>query len=43
MATIAICIPARGQMEVGTAFDLARMVNHIARNTEHEVNGYSDI
>jgi glycosyltransferase involved in cell wall biosynthesis len=43
MATIAICIPARGQMEVGTAFDLARMVNHIARNTEHQVNLYTSM
>jgi glycosyltransferase involved in cell wall biosynthesis len=30
-------------MEVGTAFDLARMVNHIARNTEHEVNLYTSM
>jgi len=43
MAIVAICIPARGQMEVGTAFDLARMVNHIARNTEHEVNLYTSM
>jgi glycosyltransferase involved in cell wall biosynthesis len=30
-------------MEVGTAFDLARMVNHIARNTEHQVNLYTSM
>jgi glycosyltransferase involved in cell wall biosynthesis len=30
-------------MEVGTAFDLARMVNHIARNTKHEVNLYTSM
>lgn len=43
MATIAICIPARGQMEVGTAFDLARMVNHVVRNTEHTINLYTSM
>jgi glycosyltransferase involved in cell wall biosynthesis len=30
-------------MEVGTAFDLARMVNHIARNTKHKVNLYTSM
>jgi glycosyltransferase involved in cell wall biosynthesis len=30
-------------MEVGTAFDLARMVNHVARNTKHKVNLYTSM
>jgi glycosyltransferase involved in cell wall biosynthesis len=30
-------------MEVGTAFDLARMVNHVARNTKHQVNLYTSM
>ena len=43
MKTVAICIPARGQMEVGTAFDLARMVNHVARKGEIQVNLYTSM
>lgn len=38
---VGICIPARGQMEVNTAFDLAIMVGHLAANTKHKVNVYT--
>jgi glycosyltransferase involved in cell wall biosynthesis len=30
-------------MEVGTAFDLARMVNHVAKNTKHQINLYTSM
>jgi len=38
---VGICIPARGLMEVNTAFDLAMMVGHLATNTKHKVNVYT--
>jgi len=38
---IGICIPARGQMEVSTAFDLAAMVNYDAKNTKNDINLYT--
>ena len=38
---IGICIPARGQMEVNTAFDLTIMVGYLAANTKHKVNVYT--
>ena len=43
MKTVAICIPARGQMEVGTAFDLARMVNYEARKGDIQINLYTSM
>jgi len=38
---VGICIPARGQMEVTTAFDLASMVNYDAKNTKNDINLYT--
>ena len=38
---IGICIPARGQIEVSTAFDLASMVNFDAKNTKNDINLYT--
>lgn len=37
----AICIPARGQMEVQTAFDLAAMVGYMCKTTEHDLDIYT--
>lgn len=37
----AICIPARGQMEVATAFDLAAMVGYMVKTTEHDLDIYT--
>jgi cellulose synthase/poly-beta-1,6-N-acetylglucosamine synthase-like glycosyltransferase len=38
---IAICIPARGQMEVATAFDLAAMVGYMVKTTKHDIDIYT--
>ena len=38
---IAICIPARGQMEVATAFDLAAMVGYMVKTTKHDLDIYT--
>jgi hypothetical protein len=35
---IAICIPARGQMEVATAFDLVAMCAYTIKTTKHEID-----
>lgn len=37
----AICIPARGQMEVQTAFDLAALVGYMCKTTDHELDIYT--
>jgi hypothetical protein len=37
----AICIPARGQMEVATAFDLAAMVGYMVKTTKHDLDIYT--
>ena len=37
----AICIPARGQMEVATAFDLAALVGFMVKTTKHDVDIYT--
>ena len=37
----AICIPARGQMEVATAFDLAAMVGYMVKTTKHDIDIYT--
>jgi cellulose synthase/poly-beta-1,6-N-acetylglucosamine synthase-like glycosyltransferase len=38
---IAVCIPARGQMEVATAFDLAALVGFMVKTTKHDVDIYT--
>jgi len=38
MSRIAICIPARGQMEVATAFDLVAMCAYTIKTTKHEID-----
>lgn len=38
---IAVCIPARGQMEVATAFDLAALVGYTVKTTEHDLDIYT--
>lgn len=43
MSKVGICIPARGQVEVGTAFDLAALVNYTNKNSKHEVNLYTSM
>ena len=35
---IAICIPARGQMEVATAFDLVAMCAYTIKTTKHDID-----
>jgi len=37
----AVCIPARGQMEVATAFDLAAMVGFMVKTTKHDIDIYT--
>ena len=37
----AICIPARGQMEVATAFDLAALVGFMVKTTKHDIDIYT--
>lgn len=37
----AVCIPARGQMEVATAFDLAAMVGYMVKTTKHDIDIYT--
>jgi len=37
----AVCIPARGQMEVATAFDLAAMVGYMVKTTDHDLDIYT--
>ena len=41
MSKVGICIPARGQVEVGTAFDLAALVNYTNKNSKHELKFYT--
>lgn len=43
MYKVGICIPARGTMEVGTAFDLAALVNYTNKNSKIEVNLYTSM
>jgi len=43
MSKVGICIPARGQVEVGTAFDLAALVNYTNKNSKVEVNLYTSM
>ena len=43
MYKVGICIPARGQMEVGTAFDLAALVNYTNKNSKIEINLYTSM
>lgn len=43
MFKVGICIPARGTMEVGTAFDLAALVNYTNKNSKIEVNLYTSM
>ena len=38
MSRIAICIPARGQMEVATAFDLAALVGYTVKTSKHDLD-----
>jgi hypothetical protein len=38
---IAVCIPARGQMEVATAFDLAAMIGYMVKTTKHDIDIYT--
>jgi hypothetical protein len=37
----AVCIPARGQMEVATAFDLAALVGFMVKTTKHDIDIYT--
>jgi hypothetical protein len=41
MSRIAICIPARGQMEVATAFDLAALVGYTIKTSKHDIDIYT--
>jgi hypothetical protein len=41
MSKVGICIPARGTMEIGTAFDLAALVNYTNKNSKVEVKLYT--
>lgn len=43
MSKVGICIPARGQVEVGTAFDLAALVNYTNKNSKVEINLYTSM
>ncbi len=43
MSKVGICIPARGQMEVGTAFDLAALVNYTNKNSRIEIKLYTSM
>jgi glycosyltransferase involved in cell wall biosynthesis len=43
MSKVGICIPARGQVEVGTAFDLAALVNYTNKNSRIEVHLYTSM
>jgi GT2 family glycosyltransferase len=36
-----VCIPARGQMEVATAFDLAALVGFMVKTTKHDIDIYT--
>lgn len=38
---VGICIPARGTMEIGTAFDLAALVNYTNRNSKIDIKLYT--
>lgn len=38
---VGICIPARGTMEIGTAFDLAALVNYTNKNSKIEIKLYT--
>jgi hypothetical protein len=38
MSRIAILIPARGQMEVATAFDLVAMCAYTIKTTKHDID-----
>jgi glycosyltransferase involved in cell wall biosynthesis len=38
---VGICIPSRGEMEIGTSFDLAVMCAYDARNREGEIGIYT--
>jgi GT2 family glycosyltransferase len=41
MSRIAICIPARGQMEVATGFDLAALVGYTIKTSKHDIDIYT--
>ena len=38
---IGICVPARGQIEISTSFDLSALVNYTAKTTKHDINLYT--
>ena len=38
---IGICVPARGQVEISTSFDLSALVNYTAKQTKHDINLYT--
>ncbi len=41
MYRVGICIPARGTMEIGTAFDLAALVNYTNKNSKVDIKLYT--
>jgi hypothetical protein len=43
MSKVGICIPARGQVEIGTAFDLAALVNYTNKNSRIEIKLYTSM
>jgi hypothetical protein len=38
---IGIYVPARGQIEISTSFDLSALVNYTAKQTKHDINLYT--
>jgi hypothetical protein len=38
---IGICVPARGQVEIFTSFDLSSLINYTSKKTKHDINLYT--